>query len=820
MGRGLVVCHDVETLASSLPSLAHWTTVMADRDASSVALGDVSAVVSVDRPGIMASRSGEMLSSVMNGALLVDLIVSRDALARSLPEPLSFGVCENISPPAKIRHHHTQRTLLDGIPDLSASNWAAQTRLPPDSFALAVLQSGDGAIAYMRQLGLGQILTVMVGTDWQPLGQFMRNLAVYHEAWTHPLRFASVCLATTNSLKAAEIRPFVEQTGIAVVCSAEQQTKEPLADKIPEGERSYVENALVKARSQFRTAEMPVLADDSGVSIEALNGAPGTAAASFGGPEHPVSEIIGKIPLDATRNATVIQLQLLYWSTSVAGEDREVFTFHSTKIMVEITRTPRGSSDHAFDPYLRVAAMRKSLAEMTLEEKARIPGRTAGVLDVARVIASRNYDFSVPSVPINSRVFVAGDLVHELYILEPESAIDAPERRPTFFTKDHISVAPTAEYGGVVLIERLLRDLHVMLTVPAETSARRVGARNSTQRKQPVVDCGQRRFNRLVFQVARRLLWPGAREKTIRVTRLLARHSDELRASTMDQQIRGVTDEAIVAVSDLDLGGFRELEDLKLALDSKPSVKILFLKTNRPLPFLRSFLAAAPFLHCRNVFVVCDIDNLSYPNSTTELFHSWEAVAESVVRRLGQLDWASDPGTAYTVAVLCRNEGVLLIRPRGDDVLVQMHLDGNYGYGAASGSHYGWVNNTQGLFFSMAIAAVSKGTATDAVALTKKAWLYCRCLGSLGMGSARGDEPQLLGMTQQLATARRLLESGNTHNIEEAAIVDRARDIQDWTIVYRPRTEKFGLSDQVAELDLLQYWSQSLSDAQIVGIGV
>lgn len=82
--------------------------------------------------------------------------------------------------------------------------------------------------------------------------------------------------ATHNPNKLAEVRRILEPLGIQIIGAGELN----LAD-VEETGTTFRENALLKARAAFEQTGLPVLADDSGLCIEALNGAPGIFAARF-----------------------------------------------------------------------------------------------------------------------------------------------------------------------------------------------------------------------------------------------------------------------------------------------------------------------------------------------------------------------------------------------------------------------------------------------------------------------------------------------------------------------------------------------------------
>src|ERR1700682_5888901 len=99
-------------------------------------------------------------------------------------------------------------------------------------------------------------------------------------------------LASNNSGKLREFRRLLTPVGIEVSAKAELGIEE-----IAEPHHTFVENALTKARHTSRLAHLPALADDSGICVDALNGAPGVQSARFAG--EPTS--------DARNNAKLVE---------------------------------------------------------------------------------------------------------------------------------------------------------------------------------------------------------------------------------------------------------------------------------------------------------------------------------------------------------------------------------------------------------------------------------------------------------------------------------------------------------------------------------
>jgi XTP/dITP diphosphohydrolase len=155
---------------------------------------------------------------------------------------------------------------------------------------------------------------------------------------------------------------------------------------------TYLENALGKALTLYRQVGKPVLADDSGLSVPALGGAPGVYSARYGDQD-------GKPPLDdAGRNQRLLEAM----ETLQSPEERSAFFVCSMVLVLEeyriftvqetfagsIALQPAGSGGFGYDPLFYLAEYGKSVAELPEEEKNSISHRGRAGKRMAALIAS------------------------------------------------------------------------------------------------------------------------------------------------------------------------------------------------------------------------------------------------------------------------------------------------------------------------------------------------------------------------------------------------------------------------------------------------
>ena len=157
-------------------------------------------------------------------------------------------------------------------------------------------------------------------------------------------------------------------------------------EDIPETGSTLKENALIKANYVFEHYGYPCFADDTGLLVDALNGAPGVYSARYAGDqksaEDNIDKLLNELKSSINRDArfeTVIALKM---------EDRtEIFI---GVIKGEITREKRGEGGFGYDPVFRPDGYDLTFGEMTLEMKNQISHRALALDQLS------NYFLSLP----------------------------------------------------------------------------------------------------------------------------------------------------------------------------------------------------------------------------------------------------------------------------------------------------------------------------------------------------------------------------------------------------------------------------------------
>lgn len=178
----------------------------------------------------------------------------------------------------------------------------------------------------------------------------------------------SILIATHNAFKVREFRAMA--SGYPVVFRS--LTDAGLAIDIEEKGSSFDENALCKARSVYSITRDMVLSDDSGLVIDALEGAPGIYSSRFAGllaTDHDrMDKILHELRYESHRDAAFLCSIAVIFSS---GEER---LYHG-KLAGKIAEKPSGTEGFGYDPIFIPEGQSRTLAEFSEEEKNAVSHR-------------------------------------------------------------------------------------------------------------------------------------------------------------------------------------------------------------------------------------------------------------------------------------------------------------------------------------------------------------------------------------------------------------------------------------------------------------
>ena len=196
---------------------------------------------------------------------------------------------------------------------------------------------------------------------------------------------ATVVLASGNQGKLKEFSAILGAAGITMIAQGELG--------VPEAEEPYatfVENALAKARHASIHTGLPALADDSGLCVRGLGGAPGVHSARF-------AELKGGARTDAANNQCLLDAMrtlrdrsacyvavLVYLQS--ADDPRPIIAEGAWS--GEIMDAPRGSHGFGYDPYFYLPGLDKTVAELNPAEKNALSHRARALNALLRALST------------------------------------------------------------------------------------------------------------------------------------------------------------------------------------------------------------------------------------------------------------------------------------------------------------------------------------------------------------------------------------------------------------------------------------------------
>lgn len=178
--------------------------------------------------------------------------------------------------------------------------------------------------------------------------------------------FKKIVIASHNKGKLKEIGELLAPLGFAVVSAGELGVDEP-----EETGKTFAENAILKARNTMEKTALPALADDSGLAIPALGGAPGIYSARWAGADKDFSVAFTRIEKELKeKNISDINGVDAYFICSlclaVPDEKEQVF---EGRIDGKLTFPPRGNHGFGYDPIFIPQGYDISFAEMDAAKK-------------------------------------------------------------------------------------------------------------------------------------------------------------------------------------------------------------------------------------------------------------------------------------------------------------------------------------------------------------------------------------------------------------------------------------------------------------------
>jgi XTP/dITP diphosphohydrolase len=204
---------------------------------------------------------------------------------------------------------------------------------------------------------------------------------------TTPARAGAILLATRSAGKLRELRPMFAAAGLPVVDLPELGITESADEDELERFATFEENAMAKARYFHQRTRLPVVADDSGLEVEALGRRPSVRSKRWSGR----ADLSGQA-LDDANNALLVRslrdvadrrARYVCVAAYVDGAESLLRRGEAAGIILD---EPRGAGGFGYDPYFVLAGTGRTFAELSISEKEQLSHRGRAFSALIRAI--------------------------------------------------------------------------------------------------------------------------------------------------------------------------------------------------------------------------------------------------------------------------------------------------------------------------------------------------------------------------------------------------------------------------------------------------
>lgn len=178
-----------------------------------------------------------------------------------------------------------------------------------------------------------------------------------------------VVIATHNAGKLVEMRDLLAPFGIEAVSASDLGLPEP-----DETGTMFSENAAIKAQAAATASGLPAFADDSGLCVDALDGAPGLFSARWAGPSKDFSGAMARIEEELAKRGATSRRAHFVSALVIAWPDGHTELFEG-RVFGDLV-APRGTAGFGYDPMFRPDGHDRTFGEMSSEEKHGVDWRT------------------------------------------------------------------------------------------------------------------------------------------------------------------------------------------------------------------------------------------------------------------------------------------------------------------------------------------------------------------------------------------------------------------------------------------------------------
>jgi len=196
-----------------------------------------------------------------------------------------------------------------------------------------------------------------------------------------------ILLATRNNHKVTELSAVLENFDLKIFSLADY----PEIEEIEENGSTLLENSLIKARTAFKLTGMPSIGDDTGLEVDALQGAPGIYSARYAGENASYADNCNKLLKNLKTFSNKKRAARFRTVMSYVDHDSELWTEGIIEGL--ITTAPRGSSGFGYAPIFMVPELKRTFSELTMAEKNNLSHRGKALKNL-RILLQKQFKFS------------------------------------------------------------------------------------------------------------------------------------------------------------------------------------------------------------------------------------------------------------------------------------------------------------------------------------------------------------------------------------------------------------------------------------------
>jgi len=191
-----------------------------------------------------------------------------------------------------------------------------------------------------------------------------------------------IVLATHNHDKEIELQHSLRGLGVEI-CSLSEY---PDIGDIEETGTTLLENSLLKAHTVHDRTGLPAIADDTGLEVDALDGAPGVYSARFAGADATYEDNLNKLLFSMEEVSE--ERRSARFRTVISFVDGNQVLWTEGHIDGKIIDFPRGNSGFGYDPVFYIPQLEKTFAELSTEEKNKISHRGLALQKLRKILVN------------------------------------------------------------------------------------------------------------------------------------------------------------------------------------------------------------------------------------------------------------------------------------------------------------------------------------------------------------------------------------------------------------------------------------------------